>query len=424
MPNWRVHLDLFGPLKQSGRKKKMILVITDAFTKMAEVVPIEDKQADTVAMAFFGQWICRHGCPRQIITDGGKEFCSKLTEQLLKYLEIDHVVTTAYHPQSNSGAESFNREIIRYLSCMMKNADEDWEAWLPSLMMAYNTRIHKATNRSPFYLTYLREPNLPYFMLEMDRKMYGEDWATSAAHRMKILYQMTRKGLLKAAEVNKKYYDRNAKQQETFAAGETVMVHYPKTSFGKENLKFVRPWVKYEVVRPLGHESYEVRKWGDASKKYTSRVHVNRMKRYYKPIHTLPSDKRSNLQIPEEDVQDQTGEEWASLPNDAPQALAQPQQGQQVPQGQQDAEMPQEEEAEPQEMQQYIPRVPQPGTQPRRADERAENPDEREKITQPPRGHHQEIPPLPIARATRSHHPDLVGQGDLPKKPLEYQRDD
>ena len=54
-PNWRVHLDLFGPLQTTPRNKKMILVITDAFTKLAEIVPIEDKKAETIALAFFSQ---------------------------------------------------------------------------------------------------------------------------------------------------------------------------------------------------------------------------------------------------------------------------------------------------------------------------------------------------------------------------------
>jgi hypothetical protein len=48
-----VHVDLFGPLKTSGNSNKYILCITDAFTKHAEVIPIENKQADTVAMKFF-----------------------------------------------------------------------------------------------------------------------------------------------------------------------------------------------------------------------------------------------------------------------------------------------------------------------------------------------------------------------------------
>ena len=45
-------MDLFGPLKTSSSGKKYICVITDAFTKYTEIVPMEDKSAETVAKAF------------------------------------------------------------------------------------------------------------------------------------------------------------------------------------------------------------------------------------------------------------------------------------------------------------------------------------------------------------------------------------
>ena len=45
-PNERVHMDLFGPLKsRSASGNKLILVITDAFTKYTELVPLHNKEA-------------------------------------------------------------------------------------------------------------------------------------------------------------------------------------------------------------------------------------------------------------------------------------------------------------------------------------------------------------------------------------------
>ena len=61
----------------SGRGKKYILCITDAFTKYVELVAIDNKEAATVAEAIFEKWFCRYGIPMEIITDGGKEFQRK-----------------------------------------------------------------------------------------------------------------------------------------------------------------------------------------------------------------------------------------------------------------------------------------------------------------------------------------------------------
>ncbi len=60
-PNQHIHIDLFGPLKTSEKGNKMVLVMTDAFTKYAEAIAILDKQAETVAMEIFIHWICAAG---------------------------------------------------------------------------------------------------------------------------------------------------------------------------------------------------------------------------------------------------------------------------------------------------------------------------------------------------------------------------
>ena len=83
-PNQRIHADLFGFLVVSGRGKKYILCITDAFTKYVELVAIDNKEAATVAEAIFEKWFCRYGIPMEIVTDGGKEFCAKVSEEVIK----------------------------------------------------------------------------------------------------------------------------------------------------------------------------------------------------------------------------------------------------------------------------------------------------------------------------------------------------
>ena len=88
-PNSRVHMDLFGPLKcRSASGKKYIMVITDAFSKYTELAAIPDKTAVTVARSFFENWICRHGVPRIIISDRGKEFLNKVMVDSVSYTHL------------------------------------------------------------------------------------------------------------------------------------------------------------------------------------------------------------------------------------------------------------------------------------------------------------------------------------------------
>ena len=91
----------------------MILCITDAFTKYAEVVAIPDKSAETVANELMVQWFCRFGTPIQIHSDNGKEFVNKLSKELFKLLGIKHTTTTPAHPQCNAQVEVFNKTVAK-----------------------------------------------------------------------------------------------------------------------------------------------------------------------------------------------------------------------------------------------------------------------------------------------------------------------
>ncbi len=87
-----------------------------------------------------------------LVTDRGTEFCSKLADELFSKLGVDRWRTSAYHPQKNSAAESFKRELIKIMTTMLDVPDDpEWEACLPTVMLAYNTAVRKATNSSPFF---------------------------------------------------------------------------------------------------------------------------------------------------------------------------------------------------------------------------------------------------------------------------------
>jgi hypothetical protein len=111
-----VHANLFGPLKTSDSGKKFILCMTDALTKYVELVPLQNKEAMTVAEAIFDQWICHFGAPLDLITDQGKEYCAKVSDDLLKRLGATHITTSPHHPQCNSQAEVANKTIAKYLA--------------------------------------------------------------------------------------------------------------------------------------------------------------------------------------------------------------------------------------------------------------------------------------------------------------------
>ena len=101
-----------------------MLVITDAFSKPAQRVPLKDKEAGTVARAIVDTWICRYLTPMVLVTDRGREFCSKLADELFSKLGVERRRTSAYHPQTNPSAESFNRELIKIITTLLDVPDD------------------------------------------------------------------------------------------------------------------------------------------------------------------------------------------------------------------------------------------------------------------------------------------------------------
>jgi hypothetical protein len=133
----------------------------DTLTKYVELVPLLNKEADTVANAIFDKWYCRFGAPLDIVTDQGKEFCAKLSNKLFKRLGTNLLTTTPHHPQCNSQAEVVNKMIAKYLATFCDDSTLDWELYLAPLMFFYSTSFHCSNKSSPFYLTFGMEPRLP-----------------------------------------------------------------------------------------------------------------------------------------------------------------------------------------------------------------------------------------------------------------------
>jgi len=77
-----VVVDVVGPYPSSARGDTWILVLTDHFTRWADVLAIPDASAPTVARAPDQNVFCYLGLPEQIHADKGAQFQSQLMEDL------------------------------------------------------------------------------------------------------------------------------------------------------------------------------------------------------------------------------------------------------------------------------------------------------------------------------------------------------
>ncbi|KAI3375555.1 hypothetical protein L3Q82_003886 [Scortum barcoo] len=73
-PMERIAVDLMGPLNETDRHNRYILVVQDYFSKWVEAYPVPNEQASTVAEKIASEWVCRYGAPLSLHSDQDTNF--------------------------------------------------------------------------------------------------------------------------------------------------------------------------------------------------------------------------------------------------------------------------------------------------------------------------------------------------------------
>lgn len=273
-----VAVDIMGPLPESKSGNNYVLVAGDYFTKWIEVYALPNQEAATVARKLTDEMFCRFSPPEQLHSDQGRQFESKLLEEICKLLQIRKTRTTPYHPQCDGLVERFNRTLLNMLATTTKGHPFDWEDQLPKVCMAYNSSVHSSTGYTPFFLMFGRQARMPVDI------MYGtgehnqlpiSDYALQLKKGLEEAYHTVREKLATSHEHRKKYYDKGT-HGRPFQDGELVWLHSTVVPRGKSR-KLHHPWTgPFKVIKQLTECDYRIR--GLGRKKKIHVVHFNRLK--------------------------------------------------------------------------------------------------------------------------------------------------
>ena len=94
----RIGIDYVGPLPVTTNGNKYIIVATEYLTKWVEAIAVPDTKATTTAQFIYNEIVCRHGCPKEILTDRATSFKNELIEALLHVIGSKHRLFSPYHP--------------------------------------------------------------------------------------------------------------------------------------------------------------------------------------------------------------------------------------------------------------------------------------------------------------------------------------
>jgi transposase InsO family protein len=313
-PGERVHMDLFGPLKsKSETKKKYIMVMTDAFSKLVALAVLPQKTPHHTARALMDKWITYYGVPGTIVSDNGKEFANETIAALLKIMGTEHKMTSPYHPQANAQAETFNKEIIRYMSGMVHDAQsttDNWESFLSQLQLSHNQAVHSSTNQAPFQTLMGFTPPNPMWMeadytdtlpTKMDASI--KDRLLPLSDSRKKVHLETRRNNERTRLVYERKHNEKARPAETFAPDEKVWCKIMAPN--DRNKKFGRRWREATIIERTSEMSYMVRM--DTGRHKGRRFNVSHLK---KRVQLYPSSESSD------DTSSSDDERYEKVPND------------------------------------------------------------------------------------------------------------
>ena len=136
-PFERIAINIAGPFPDSDKGNRYLLIAMNYFTKWPEVYAIPNQEASTVADTLVTNFFCRFGVPMELHSDQGRNFESRLIQEVQERLRVNKTRTTPLHPQSDGMVERYVKTIKEHLRKVVSTHQWDWDERLPIFLLAY-----------------------------------------------------------------------------------------------------------------------------------------------------------------------------------------------------------------------------------------------------------------------------------------------
>jgi transposase InsO family protein len=268
-----VAVDLVGPMPETARHNRWILVITDHFSRWQDALPLQDATAPSVASALEERIFCYFGLPEQLHSDQGAQFEGDLMAELCDLWGIQKTRTTAYHPQGNGVVERGNRALGDSLrALLLSRSQEDWDLLLPQIMRAFRATPHTTTGETANMMMMGREVRLPdqlYCSPSMAMEAPRHQYIQELKERLELVHTTLRDQQIATR-------DGDTEEPLLFTKGDWVWLENRRRKVGtnpKLQARFVGP---YEVKQAFENHTYLIERQGQLSVQ-----NERRLKRYH-----------------------------------------------------------------------------------------------------------------------------------------------
>ena len=277
-PFHEVLIDIVGPLPKTKSGNTCILTILDRTTRYPEAIPLRTFKAEKVVKVLI-EYFARFGLPEVIQSDCGTNFTSKYFSDKMKELQIRHVTSSPYHPESQGSIERFHQTLKTLLKKYSGEESENWDQELPYLLFAVRSIPNDSLGMSPFELVFGHNVRGP---LDVVREHWeGEtpdvnllEFVSESREKLVKRWEFANRYLKGKQQEMKRKYDCGTRER-VFEVGDLVLALLP-TPGSPFKAAFTGPLrvsrkvsdVNYLVETPCRRKKYQL-------------CHVNMLKRYY-----------------------------------------------------------------------------------------------------------------------------------------------
>lgn len=279
--------DLIGPLPRSSGGFTFLSVFTDSFSKYVFIRPLRAATATAVLKHFKEDVVYKHGAPRLLLVDNGKQYRSEMFRKFCKDHSIKIRFNVAYNPRSNP-TERMNQTLETVLCCYIKENQRQWCDHLPEIQAALNTSANATTGLSPHQILFgdnlILDGRERVFDGEAEEPQVLEDPVEDPAEveRREELFNDLKEKLKEAKAKYRNRYNLRRRPSEEFSPDSMVWRrNFAKSNKAKGFTKKLAPkWIgPYKVKDRVGRVSYMLTDL--TGKMVEGPWHVDQLKRHH-----------------------------------------------------------------------------------------------------------------------------------------------
>ena len=279
-PFGRVIIDCVGPLPKSKTGNKYLLTIMCVSTRFPEAVPLRKITAPVIVNALT-KFFTVFGMPKEIQTDLGSNFTSGIFQQVMHQLQIKHVTSSAYHPQSQGALERYHQTLKTMMKAYCFNNQNEWDEGIHLLLFATREVVQESLGFSPFELVFGHTVRGPLKALkekwlneDQEKQMDLLDYVCTFKNRLQVACKAAQENLKRSQQKMKEQYDKGTKERQ-LRTGDKVLILLPVPG-EPLRAKFCGP---YEVEKKVNDLNYVV---STPDRRKTKRLcHINMLKQYF-----------------------------------------------------------------------------------------------------------------------------------------------